>query len=243
MNMIKMLVGKAQGFKSKAQNDAVTRHIEAPDKNFVVVLSTGGGKTLVLTMPVLRELAHYGGVTGVTIVVSPLISLRNSQVKMLLASKCFAQQCCMTWQELKKDLQAFRDLCMLPSTSSKLLFLFVTPEAARERKFQDFYMRLFALSRVRRVVVDEAHNIVTAGDDWRPSYARLHDTLVKPNNNLRQRVPFTLLSATIPQADDEFYKSVIQGVGGLGVQDVEVIRSKVVIRKEFGNCHRATQRH
>ena len=68
MNMIKMLVGKAQGFKSKAQNDTVTRHIEAPDKNFVVVLSTGGGKTLVLTMPVSCELAHHGQVSGVRIV-------------------------------------------------------------------------------------------------------------------------------------------------------------------------------
>jgi superfamily II DNA helicase RecQ len=74
--MLQTLVA-SPNFKSQQQESAVKHHFASPSKSFLLVLPTGGGKSLVFSAPVLDEVAHFGGVRGVTVVVSPPISLRN----------------------------------------------------------------------------------------------------------------------------------------------------------------------
>jgi len=237
-------------FKSLEQESAVTKHLSLARSNFLVVLPTGGGKTLILTAPVLNDVVHHRAVQGVTIVVSPLVSLRNSQVGYLLQLKCFVQPCAMLWQDLRNTPTEMRELLVMPVSQAKCIFLFVTPEACLEESFKDFYASLVVLNRVARIVIDECHNIVTGGL-FRQAYSQLSKLIIGKSNKKRrygnqkkqqqeQIVPFTLLSATVPKGDGEesFQSQLFQSLSGSSdgsniLESIDVIRAPVINRKEL----------
>jgi superfamily II DNA helicase RecQ len=240
-------------FKSIGQRKAIEQHVVGIDKKcFLVVLPTGGGKTMVMQMPLLFSLRHYNAVAGISIIVTPLIALRTSQMMQLQANRAFPQSCTMVWQDLKKNYQTQREMLSLPVSGCKAcLFLFVTPEAVEETAFKVFYSQLQGVGRVERVFVDEAHNIVVAGETYRPAYKKLArnlNLLLKDspdNNGGAGSIPFTLLSATIPErrSNFDFYKSLVNSFSAndeyseqdlvLWERNVEEIRENVVVRSEI----------
>ncbi len=139
-------------------------------RDSLVVMPTGGGKSLCYELPPL--------LTGeLTVVVSPLISLMKDQVDALRELDIDARQVNSTTTEVEKRevVRAARE--------KRLRLLFVSPERLAVDRFQDFLATL----DVRTFAIDEAHCISHWGHDFRPEYRQLGD--------LRQKFPNATLHA------------------------------------------------
>lgn len=125
-------------------------------RNSLVVLPTGGGKSLCYQIPP----AIHG---GTDLVISPLISLMKDQVDGLLACgyPAVALHSGLSEGENAEALRAIEEGEM------RLVF------AAPERALTPRAVRLWKSVGVRSIVIDEAHCISHWGHDFRPEYRRL----------------------------------------------------------------------
>ena len=137
------------------------------------VLPTGGGKSLCYQVPALA-------LPGLTLVLSPLISLMEDQTKRAVAARIPAA---FLTSGLSSG-QRRRVLREAVDGSVKLLF------AAPERLETPGFVEALRTTRVSLVAVDEAHCISEWGHDFRPSYRRIG--LLRE----RLRAPFMALTAT-----------------------------------------------
>ncbi len=143
-------------------------------RDVFALMPTGGGKSLCFQLPALLR-------DGLTIVISPLISLMKDQVDALQASGVAA-----TFLNSTLDgPEARARLCKLYNGEFRLLYV------APERLMLDSFIEKVQEWNVAQVAIDEAHCISEWGHDFRPEYrelARLRTLL--PN------VPIMALTAT-----------------------------------------------
>jgi ATP-dependent DNA helicase RecQ len=150
------------------QESAIDAALERRDS--LVVMPTGGGKSLCYQLPPL--------LTGeLTVVVSPLISLMKDQVDTLRELDIDARQVNSTTTEVEK-----REM-VRAAREKRLRLLFVSPERLAIDRFQEFLATL----DVRTFAIDEAHCISHWGHDFRPEYRQLGD--------LREKFPNAALHA------------------------------------------------
>ena len=140
------------------QEDAVAALLA--DRDALVLLPTGAGKSLCYQVPAIVR-ARRG--EGVTIVISPLIALMNDQVSALaargVAVAALHSQC--------EDAARTETIGRL--MRGELALLYVSPE----RAVLDGFKRLLGRARVAMIAIDEAHCVSQWGHDFRPEYMRL----------------------------------------------------------------------
>lgn len=163
------------------QKDIVSHITDGGDA--VVLMPTGGGKSLCYQLPALTF-------DGLTLVVSPLIALMKDQVDRLQANGIPAA---VLNSSLHADevIQVKTDL-----REEKLKMLYVAPERLAIDEFRDF-LRQFKISCI---AIDEAHCISQWGHDFRPSYLKL--------KTLRENFPSARLIALTATATPRVRKDI-----------------------------------
>ena len=158
----------------KNQEEIITTTLE--NKNVFVIMGTGSGKSLCYQLPGMVQ-------EGMTIVVSPLLSLINDQVSFLKSKGIKV----LVLTSESKDFVKF-----LNKDISEYKFIYTTPECLSYRDtIKEKIFQLYNQKKINRVVIDEAHCISKWGYDFRPSYLEL----VEFRNSV-PNVPFMLLTAS-----------------------------------------------
>lgn len=146
-------------------------------RDCLVVMPTGGGKSLCYQIPALM-------LPGLTVVVSPLISLMKDQVDQLrlLGVEAGYLNSAQTAQEQQKVLEGCHNNCI------KLLYV------APERLLMSSFIRQLQQWQPSLLAVDEAHCISQWGHDFRPEYCAIGE--------LRQHLPGVPVIALTATADN-----------------------------------------
>lgn len=154
-------------------------------RDAVALMPTGGGKSLCYQLPALM-------LPGVTVVVSPLVSLMDDQVSAMQAMGVPAGAIHSGMQGAEV-MQVLRDL-----QDGRIRLLYAAPERVLTPAFAE---RLQTL-QVSLLAVDEAHCISQWGHDFRPEYGRLGE--------LRQLLPHTPMLALTATADHVTRDDILQ---------------------------------
>ena len=145
-------------------------------RDALVIMPTGSGKSLIYQLPALL-------LPGLTVVVSPLISLMKDQTDKMEELGVDAR----TINSSLTDREQSREEDAVEAGAGKILYL--TPERFRDR---DFFEILLG-REVSLFVIDEAHCISQWGHDFRPDYMMLGSIAERLG-----RPPILALTATAP---------------------------------------------
>ncbi|KIW14538.1 hypothetical protein PV08_07322 [Exophiala spinifera] len=156
-------------------------------KDAFVLMPTGGGKSLCYQLP---SVVQSGRTRGVTVVVSPLLSLMQDQVDHL--NKLRIQAVLVNGDSTKEARNYLLTTLKGPHPERFVQLLYITPEMfnksqAMVRTLQDLHQR----RKLARIVIDEAHCVSQWGHDFRPDYKALGEI-----RKQFQTVPVMALTAT-----------------------------------------------
>ena len=156
-------------------------------KNILTVMPTGGGKSLCYQLPATLF-------DGLTLVVSPLIALMQSQVAQLqlLGIKAYCLNSSNSDDENKVIIE------MLKSNKIKLLYI------APERLIKNETIDLLKTKKISLLAIDEAHCVSQWGHDFRKEYLQL--------GKIRKELSMVQTIALTATADETTRKDIIDKI-------------------------------
>jgi ATP-dependent DNA helicase RecQ len=186
----KEILKRQFGYDSFRMNQEQAIETVLAKKDSVVLMPTGGGKSLCYQIPALM-------LDGLTVVISPLIALMKDQVDALKNNGVDAAflNSTQTAQEQSEVFRAIR--------SSRLKLLYVAPE--RLIQTGDQFIEFLKSVNVSLFAIDEAHCISSWGHDFRPEYMQLR--------KLKTHFPDVPLIALTATADKLVRKDIVERLG------------------------------
>ena len=175
-------------------------------KDAFVLMPTGGGKSLCYQLP---SVVRSGKTRGVTVVISPLLSLMEDQVQHMqeLNIQAFVLNGECSAEERQQILRALKG----PRVEEFIQLLYVTPEMINKSgSVVDCFRSLHSRHRLARIVIDEAHCVSQWGHDFRPDYKLLGDV-----RRQFAGVPVMALTAT---ATENVKVDVLHNLGMIGCE-------------------------
>ena len=145
------------------------------NRDVLAIMPTGAGKSICYQIPALI-------LPGITLVISPLISLMQDQVKALNDAGIHAAfiNSSLTENQISKALYL--------AASGRYKIIYVAPERLENYEFLEFARNV----EISMVTVDEAHCISQWGQDFRPSYLKIVEFV----KNLPKRPIVSAFTAT-----------------------------------------------
>lgn len=177
-------------------------------KDTFVLMPTGGGKSLCYQLP---SIIKSGKTQGVTVVISPLLSLMQDQVAHLQKLKIQALliNSEVTTEHRKLVIDSLRD----PQVEKFIQLLYITPEMiSKSQMIIQAFHELHQRKNLARIVIDEAHCVSQWGHDFRPDYKLLGE--------VRGKFPGVPVMALTATATENVKVDVIHN---LGIHTCEVL--------------------
>ena len=176
-------------------------------KDTFILMPTGGGKSLCYQLP---SIVNSGKTRGVTIVISPLLSLMQDQVEHL--KKLKIQAFLINGEVTPEHRKLVFDTLRVPQVEDFIQLLYITPEMiSKNQTMVGAFRSLHSRGKLARIVIDEAHCVSQWGHDFRPDYKLLGEV-----RQQFQGVPVMALTAT---ATENVKVDVIHN---LGIKNCEV---------------------
>ena len=192
------------GFRPN-QLDAINATLSGKDT--FVLMPTGGGKSLCYQLP---STVQSGKTRGVTVVISPLLSLMQDQVEHL--RKLEIQALVLNSETTLEDRKILMDSLRDPNVETYIQLLYITPEMInKSQSIVNALRDLHRRHRLARLVIDEAHCVSQWGHDFRPDYKLIGDV-----RRQFEGVPVMALTATATE------NVKIDVIHNLGIQGCEV---------------------
>ena len=183
MERIKALLSEKFGYTQfrNGQEEIIQKVLQK--QNVLGIMPTGGGKSICYQLPALV-------LEGLTLVISPLISLMKDQVDSLNEVGIPAAFINSTLSNLEMNERVRK------AARGEIKLLYVAPERLESADFRE----LLRYVPIELLAVDEAHCISQWGHDFRPSYLKLAETIA----NFDQQPTVIALTATAtPQVADD----------------------------------------
>lgn len=183
MDRIKALLAEKFGYTQfrSGQEEIIQKVLQ--HQNVLGIMPTGGGKSICYQLPALV-------LDGLTLVISPLISLMKDQVDSLNEIGIPAAFINSTLSNLEMNER------LKQAARGEIKLLYVAPERLESVDFRE----LLRYVPIELLAVDEAHCISQWGHDFRPSYLKLAETI----ENFDQQPTIIALTATAtPQVADD----------------------------------------
>ena len=176
------ILSKVFGYAAfRGPQAAIVNHV-VHGGDALVLMPTGGGKSLCYQIPAI---ARQNAGHGVTVVVSPLIALMHDQVGALHEAGVSAA--------FLNSTQSFDESSAIEKRlqNNELTLLYAAPERINTPRMKDLLRSLNARGKLSLFAIDEAHCVSQWGHDFRPEYRSL--SLL---HELFPKVPRMALTAT-----------------------------------------------
>ena len=218
INRARQVLKEYYGYDSfrEKQEEIITYILEG--KDVVTIMPTGGGKSICYQIPALI-------LEGLTIVISPLISLMKDQVDNIknMGIKSAYINSTLSDSEINSILNDVIE--------DEVKILYVAPERLESTEFLNFITRV----KVAQIAIDEAHCISQWGHDFRSSYRRISRFI----DLLVDRPIITAFTAT---ATEEVRRDIINllklnepkvFITGFDRKNLKITIEKAVIKKQY----------
>jgi len=199
--------------KFKTLQEETIDHI-MQKKDLLTVLPTGSGKSLIFQVPTLM-------MSGVTVVISPLVALMQDQVMNLNANMIPAVALTSLNSNEQNDFEFNKVL------NNEVKFLYVAPE----RFTNDYFLNQLKKVNINFFVIDEAHCVSEWGHEFRDDYRKL--------KYIKQNFPNIAITAFTATATSSVQDDILNT---LGIDNSNLFKSKIqrknlIIRsqKRLGN--------